>query len=141
MSKDKTNLASEFYVLSVLSRFEKFDAYLTLGNKKSVDIVVVKNDGASINVEVKAVAGKHDWTVGKFEAEEPDRTVVVLVSYDGDFSNSDCKPNCWILPYRDAADSVTDYQTKSGLRRNIKRKYIADNYSANLNNWSILQCA
>ena len=35
-----TNLASEFYVLSMLYRLG-FDANLTLGNKKSVDITVV----------------------------------------------------------------------------------------------------
>jgi hypothetical protein len=34
-----TNLASEFYVLSMLYRLG-FDANLTLGNKKSVDIAV-----------------------------------------------------------------------------------------------------
>jgi hypothetical protein len=40
MTTYNTNLASEFYVLSMLHRFG-CDASLTLGNKKSVDIVVV----------------------------------------------------------------------------------------------------
>lgn len=36
-----TNLASEFYILSMLHRLGA-DAMLTLGNKKSVDITVVQ---------------------------------------------------------------------------------------------------
>lgn len=42
-----TNLASEFYVLSMLYRMG-FDANLTLGNKKSVDIAVVLGPGRAI---------------------------------------------------------------------------------------------
>ena len=37
MSKYNTNMASEFYVLSMLHRIG-VDAALTLGNKKAVDI-------------------------------------------------------------------------------------------------------
>jgi hypothetical protein len=59
-----TNLASEFYVLSMLYRLG-FDANLTLGNKKSVDIAVVLGPGRAITVDVKAVAGKMDWLMGK----------------------------------------------------------------------------
>ncbi|MEP7311556.1 MAG: hypothetical protein ABI859_03150 [Pseudomonadota bacterium] len=58
-----TNLASEFYVISLLHRLGA-DANLTLGNKKSVDIVVVRQAGDAATVDVKAVAGKHDWLVG-----------------------------------------------------------------------------
>ena len=49
-----TNLASEFYVLSMLYRLG-LDANLTLGNKKSVDIAVVLGPGHAITVDVKAV--------------------------------------------------------------------------------------
>jgi hypothetical protein len=56
----QTNLASEFYVMSLLHRLG-FDAHLTLGNKKSVDIVVVHGPGDSVTIDVKAVAGKMDW--------------------------------------------------------------------------------
>ena len=46
-----TNLASEYYVLSMLYRLG-FDAYLTLGNKKSVDIIIEKgNDILTIENE------------------------------------------------------------------------------------------
>jgi hypothetical protein len=51
-----TNLASEFYVLSILYRLG-LDANVTLGNKKSVDISVVLGPGRAVTIDVKAVAG------------------------------------------------------------------------------------
>ena len=54
MGKYETNLASEFYVLSTLHRLGA-DASLTLGNKKSVDIVVVRKAGDAVTVDVKGV--------------------------------------------------------------------------------------
>jgi hypothetical protein len=57
-----TNLASEFYVLSVLHRLGA-DAVLTLGNKKSVDLAVVGAAGDSITVDVKGLAGSTGWPV------------------------------------------------------------------------------
>ncbi|MCX7735386.1 MAG: hypothetical protein N2319_01620 [Candidatus Kapabacteria bacterium] len=48
-----TNLAAEFYVLSILYRLG-INAHLTLGNKKSVDIVV-ENDKGLITIDVKGL--------------------------------------------------------------------------------------
>ncbi|GAH30245.1 unnamed protein product, partial [marine sediment metagenome] len=56
MSKYNTNLASEFYVLSTLHRLG-LDAFLTLGNKKSVDILVASPGGLFLTIDVKGVAG------------------------------------------------------------------------------------
>ena len=60
MTKYNTNLASEFYVLSMLHRLGA-DASLTLGNKKAVDIIVVREDETIITIDVKGVAGRYDW--------------------------------------------------------------------------------
>ena len=79
-----TNLASEFYVLSMLYRLG-FDANLTLGNKKSVDIAVVFGPGHAITVDVKAVAGKMDWLMGSSPDLPKLNHYVVLVSYEGLF--------------------------------------------------------
>src|SRR5438128_9529226 len=57
-----TNLASEFYVLSALHRLG-LDAVLTLGNKKSVDLSVVRGAGDAVIVDVKGLAGKTGWPV------------------------------------------------------------------------------
>jgi len=53
---ENTNLASEFYVLSMLYR-NGINATLTLGNKKAVDIVIEK-DGKVITLDVKGAQKK-----------------------------------------------------------------------------------
>ncbi len=55
-----TNLAAEFYVLSMLHRLGA-DANLTLGNKKSVDIAIVKDAG---NVLIRAGTCLHGREAG-----------------------------------------------------------------------------
>lgn len=50
---ENTNLASEFYVLSMLHR-QGFNATVTLGNKKSVDIVIEKGINTK-TVDVKGI--------------------------------------------------------------------------------------
>ena len=51
-----TNLAAEFFVLSCLHRIG-MEAYLTLGNKKAVDILAARSTEEIIRIAVKAVAG------------------------------------------------------------------------------------
>ena len=60
MTTYNTNLAAEFYVLSMLHRLGA-DASLTLGNKKAVDILVVRGAGKALTIDVKGVAGRFDW--------------------------------------------------------------------------------
>jgi hypothetical protein len=55
-SKYNTNLAAEFYVLSMLHRLGA-EATLTLGNKKAVDIVIVRESGDAVTIDVKGLAG------------------------------------------------------------------------------------
>ena len=59
-----TNLASEFYVLSILHRLG-IDAHLTLGNKKSVDIVI-ENGNEVVTIDVKGIAGRTTWPLDNF---------------------------------------------------------------------------
>ena len=74
-----TNLASEFFVLSILYRLG-LDANLTLGNKKSVDISVVLGPGRAVTIDVKAVKGKMDWLMGNVPDTAKPNHFVVLVS-------------------------------------------------------------
>ena len=56
MSGYNTNLAAEFFVLSLLHR-KGLDANLTLGNKKAVDILVAQDSGPLLTIDVKGLAG------------------------------------------------------------------------------------
>jgi hypothetical protein len=62
MTTYNTNLAAEFYVLSMLHRLG-FDASLSLGNKKAVDVVIVRDSGNVVTVDVKGLAGTTSWPV------------------------------------------------------------------------------
>jgi len=126
-----SNLASEFYVLSMLHRLG-LEACLTLGNKKSVDIVIAYGQGKAANVEVKAVAGRDDWL------NLPDGSLpnyfIVLVSFEGHMNDPACSPRCWIYRYDEILPLIRT--AKKGLRY-VRRKDIlaAQNHK---NRWMIL---
>ena len=91
-----TNLAAEYYVLSMLYR-KGVDAYLTLGNKKSVDIVIHKDDGGIVTVDVKGLAGKTCWPMDNFNKKDKNH-FIVLVSFLDNISDPQAVPECWIVP-------------------------------------------
>jgi hypothetical protein len=86
LSKYETNLASEFYVLAALYRLGA-DASLSLGNKKAVDITVVRAAGDAITIDVKGVAGRHDWPADNISSVPRERHFVVFVSFEGKFED------------------------------------------------------
>ena len=59
----QTGIASEHLVLSMLYRLGA-KAYLTLGNEKSIDIRITKDDGSWISVDVKSVRKGNAIPVG-----------------------------------------------------------------------------
>jgi len=82
-----TNLASEYLIMSLLCRVGK-DAYLSLGNKKGIDIIVKTNAGAICIVEVKGVNKRNDWMInngGKFLIAP--NLIYALVCFDGKIDN------------------------------------------------------
>ena len=106
-----TNLASEFHVLSTLYRLG-LDANLSLGNKKSVDITIVRGPADVVTVDVKAVAKPMDWPVGTKAVANPDRHFLVLLCYNGTFDNPQTSPDVWVVPYADLerADLIKPYR-------------------------------
>jgi hypothetical protein len=91
-----TNLASEFYVLSMLHRLG-LDAVLTLGNKKSVDLAVVRDAGDSVTVDVKGLAGKTSWPVDNVKEAKPQH-FLVFVCYFGKIEKVESSPEIWVIP-------------------------------------------
>jgi hypothetical protein len=94
-----TNLAAEFYVLSCLHRIG-LTANLTLGNKKGVDLVVARDAGDAVTVEVKGIAKKYDWPANNLVTEKPERHFVALVSFEGRIGDPQMPPpRVWIVPF------------------------------------------
>jgi len=96
MSKYNTNLASEFYVLSMLHRVG-CDASLTLGNKKSVDIVVVRGPDDVITVDVKGLAGRTSWPVDNVKKVAANH-FFVFVCYLGKIGDPSVVPEVYVVP-------------------------------------------
>ena len=73
-----TNLAAEFWVLSALYRLG-IDAQLTLGNKKSVDIIILRKSLKMFTVDVKGLAGRHYWPADNIKVF--DNPITSIFSY------------------------------------------------------------
>jgi hypothetical protein len=131
-----TNLASEFYVLSMLYRLG-LDANLTLGNKKSVDISVVLGPGHAVTVDVKAVAGKMDWLMGSPPKSAIANHYVVLVSYDGRFGDARQAPRCWILRHGEVLPLVKTASGK-GRMRYLSRREVLSSFGDREGAWQLL---
>lgn len=110
-----TNLASEFHVISLLHRLG-LDANLTLGNKKAVDIVVVRREGDAVTIDVKAVAGRVDWLVGNVPVVPKQNHFVVLLTYDGKFEDVHSTPRVWVLPHVEIIPLVKSAKSPSTMR-------------------------
>jgi hypothetical protein len=116
LSPYNTNLGAEFHVLSVLHRLGA-DASLTLGNKKAVDITVVRGAGRAITVDVKGVAGKHDWPADNLRVPEHGRHFLVLVSFEGRILDPSVCPHIWVIPARKVDPFRREYRVRKVISR------------------------
>lgn len=113
--KYNTNLAAEYYVLSVLHRLGA-DANLTLGNKKSVDIVVVRDAGDAATVDVKGLAGKTSWPVDNIKAGKPNHFLVFVCFLDR-IRDLTVVPEVYVVPSERVAEFT--YTSPGAAKRKV----------------------
>jgi len=136
MTRYDTNLASEYYVLSCLHRLG-IAAALTLGNKKGVDIIVAREAGDAVTVEVKGGAKRYDWPADNLKSKTPDRHYVVLVSYEGKIEDPLMSPpRVWVVPYTDIDRFIRTYPRG---RRNVSRSAINKEGAEFENAWHLIE--
>ena len=111
-----TNLAAEFHVLSLLYRLGA-DAALSLGNKKAVDITVVRGEGEAVTVDVKGVAGAFDWPADNVRVPDHGRHYLALVSFEGRIADVNQMPSVWVVPARELAPFLRTYKTRTVVSR------------------------
>lgn len=116
MTMYNTNLAAEFYVLSMLHRFGA-DATLTLGNKKAVDIIVANINDTITTIDVKGLAGRYDWPADNIHLTVIRQHFYVLVSFEGKITDPLCPPNVWIIPDSEMAPFIRKYKTRTVVSR------------------------
>ncbi len=130
-----TNLASEYYVLSVLYRLG-LNAYLTLGNKKSIDIIIEHKRGI-LTVDVKGMASATNWPLDNFKTEKKSKNhFIVLVSYLNKINNPDVLPAVYIVPSEKIEGFF--YHNPKGNRQVVSFGTMKKNGSKYKDNWELL---
>lgn len=130
MSKYNTNLASEFLIMSILHRLG-FEAYLSLGNKKSVDIMVLVDD-ISKTIDVKGLSGKTTYRLPNLKKIDKSH-YFVFVSFKDEIKNIAVIPDIFVVPSIDIPILFKQQKNQSSL-------YISTLKNANkyFNNWELL---
>jgi hypothetical protein len=90
-----TGIASEYLVLSMLYRLD-LEAYLSNGNKKSIDIRVINKNGNPLSVDVKSVRGYSSLVVNNVESKH--NHFIVFVIYNNKFDDLTEIPEIFIVP-------------------------------------------
>ena len=133
MTTYNTNLASEFYVLSMLHRLGA-DAALTLGNKKAVDIIVVNKNRTITTIDVKGLEKRYDWPADNIRLLKDPQHFYVLVSFEGKITDPLSLPSAWIIPANELAQFIRKYKTRTVISRaDVKAK--GQNF---LHAWSLI---
>jgi len=91
-----TGMAGEFYVMERLFRLGHEPA-LTLGNAKSIDILVLMKDGTQKKISVKAVCGGGKWGVDRRDVSNEKDMIYVFLNYKN-FEDETTNPDVWIMP-------------------------------------------
>lgn len=101
---ERTNFASEFYVLATLHRLD-LEPLLTLGNKKSVDIVLQDNK-RTFTIDVKGMASKTSWLLGIHKPEIIPNHFYVLVTYLNKIGDINIRPESYVLTSKEIQEFV-----------------------------------
>lgn len=129
-----TNLAAEYHVLSMLHR-KGIDANLTLGNKKSVDIVVQGKKDHLLTVDVKGLANSTAWRLGNQKGRVAPNHYYALVDFKGKIDQHDVCPETWIVPSTCTKDFLYEHKTAGRFFQRPKLRKKGKQY---LENWKQL---
>lgn len=130
-----TNLATEFYILSLLARMG-VNAHLTLGQKKSVDIVVEKNDSI-ITFDVKGLRGKTLWPLDNF-VKIRNNHYIILVSFVDKIFDLSLLPEIYVVPSKNVKKLMYQNPKKSRKGINLSLMREESNTLKYLSNWKFL---
>jgi hypothetical protein len=131
-----TNLASEYLMMSLLSRSGK-DAYLSLGNKKGVDIVVTTQNGHFAIIEVKGVNENMDWMIGNSgEFPVAPNLFYALIGFGGKIQDINAPAKFYMIPSEVLKREIGYSVSKNEKTVYLSHKHIRENYGAYLNSFA-----
>lgn len=132
-----TNLASEYFVLATLYR-QGFDAYITLGNKKGIDIIINHNDIKQITIDVKGLQGKTLFPLDNVNEEiKKGNHFIVFLSFLNKMSNPLEMPEIYIVPHNKIKSLM--YYSPNRKRKGINLSALRNKGIDYLNNWEQLK--
>lgn len=133
-----TNLASEYLMMSLLHRTGK-EAYLSLGNKKGVDIVIKTSKGSICILEVKGVNKDNDWLIGnKGELPVANNLFYALVSFNGKIDELEATADFWLIPSVSLANKTEHKVSGNGKTVYLSIRHIKNNFGDYKNNFDSL---
>lgn len=96
-----TGIAAEYFILSQLYRLG-VEAYVSQGNKKTIDIRAIKSDGSPISIDVKAVRAYSSLVVNNVTVKEGH--YIAFVIYNNKFEDVSILPEVFIVPSNDVPE-------------------------------------
>jgi len=115
-SRYNTNLAAEFWVLATCYRLG-IEAHLTLGNKKSVDVLIMQNSETTCTADVKGLAGPYDWPADNLRVFDRPNHYYVFLSFEGRILDPSSTPSVWIIPSDQVTTFIKRFRTRSVVSR------------------------
>lgn len=116
-AKQNTNLASEYFILSCFYRVGA-DAHLTLGNKKSVDIIVKKGKKI-LTIDVKGLKDSSCFPIDNWK-DKSENHFVIFVAYNKKISDTTYSPDVYIVPANELEKKHKILENKSVIYENPK---------------------
>ena len=136
MKEYDTNLSSEYYVLSLLYR-QNFDAYITLGNKKAIDIIIKNFNNEIITIDVKGLRGKTSFPVDNITPDKINEThFIIFISFLGKILNFNTIPELYVVPSKNI-EALT-YSNPKKNRRVVQLSKLRKNKSLYYYNTELL---
>jgi len=117
-------MAGEFFVMERLFRLGHEPA-LTLGNAKSIDIIVRTSTGKLKTISVKSARGGGKWGVEKYDLSERHDLLFVFLLYRS-FEDVTTDPQVWIMKAADVEQRKRPWFEKSAIYYSHHKQTPAD---------------
>ena len=108
-----TGMAGEFFVMERLFRLGHEPA-LTLGNAKSIDIIVRTKSGKLKTVSVKAASAGGKWLVDRRDLST-DKDLIFVFLLHKKFEDLTTDPGVWVMPSADVEKRKRDWFDSSAI--------------------------
>jgi len=115
-----TGIASEYLVLSLIYR-QGFEAYISLGNKKSIDIRIVKSEHETLSIDVKSVRGYSSLVVNNV-ITAPNHFIIFVV-YNNNFEDLKTHPEIFIVPSIELSTITETYEKEKRVLKGKLKSY------------------